>query len=103
MEEKNQISDFEIKFESCHPVFEGHFPGTPIVPGVIILENIFRFLEENIINEIIINELEQVKFRAPLLPNQKLRLKFTVLSPNRIKFLGNVQENIVVSGSLLIK
>jgi len=103
MKEKNKISDLEIKFQSDHPVFEGHFPGTPIVPGVVILENIFRFLEENICNEIIIDKLEQVKFRTPLLPNQKLKVSFSVLSPNRIKFLGNVQENMVVSGSLLIK
>lgn len=29
---------FEITVESDHPAFAGHFPGTPIVPGVLLLD-----------------------------------------------------------------
>lgn len=38
----------EIKLNSRHPIFEGHFPGNPILPGVCTVQIIRELLELSI-------------------------------------------------------
>lgn len=102
-ENKFHIPDLELQFGPDHPAFDGHFPNAPIVPGVVILDNIFRFFEENVQRGISIDGLESAKFRSPLLPNQMLRLRFSLLSLKRVQFLGKVQDTTVVSGVFLLQ
>jgi predicted LPLAT superfamily acyltransferase len=48
-----------------HPALDGHFPGNPVVPGVIVLEQVQRALEERI-GALRLTGLPQVKFLSPL-------------------------------------
>lgn len=102
-EKQFHYPDIELQFEPDHPAFDGHFPGAPIVPGVVILDHIISSLEENSPRNSPIDGLEFVKFRTPLLPDQILKLQFSFLSLHRIQFQGNVQGTTVISGVLLLK
>ena len=51
-----------------HPAFAGHFPGAPIVPGVVLLDTALQAIAvaENLpLNQY---ELSSVKFLSPLSP-----------------------------------
>lgn len=54
-----------------HPSLPGHFPGHPVVPGVVVLEHVLEALAAQ--GEPLAAPLRwpQVKFVAPLLPGQQ--------------------------------
>ncbi|MDZ4675704.1 MAG: UDP-3-O-acyl-N-acetylglucosamine deacetylase [Gemmatimonadota bacterium] len=65
------------------PFFQGHFPGHPIMPGVLIVETMaqvggFLLLEavEDVANKVVyFMSLDKVKFRRPVVPGDQLRLE----------------------------
>lgn len=58
-----------------HPSLPGHFPGRPLVPGVVLLERVLEAIEaEN--TAFCALRLPQVKFLQPLLPGEEARVAF---------------------------
>jgi 3-hydroxyacyl-[acyl-carrier-protein] dehydratase len=62
-----------MRFESCvpasHPALPGHFPGTPIVPGVVLLSELEHEISARLNAEVV--EWLHVKFLSPLTPGQR--------------------------------
>lgn len=66
------------------PFFQGHFPGLPVMPGVLIVEAmaqaggllVLTGLEQNIIDSSIFlfTGIESVRFRRPVIPGDRLDL-----------------------------
>lgn len=70
------------------PFFNGHFPGHPVMPGVLIVEALAQaaallaYKSENIDPEKKVAYLmaaDQVKFRKPVVPGDKLTLQIEVV------------------------
>jgi beta-hydroxyacyl-ACP dehydratase FabZ len=82
------------------PFFQGHFPGKPVMPGVLILEAmaqvgavwIFRNLESVESKLAYFVSMDNVKFRNPVLPGDVLRIEAEVL-----RFNGRVGKMYVKS------
>ena len=53
-----------------HPALPGHFPGRPIVPGVVLLEAVLDAASGLLGREPPVAELSHAKFLAPLLPGE---------------------------------
>lgn len=88
------------------PVFEGHFPGHPIYPGVMILEGmaqaggILALKSNGLSNEelkskvIYFMSIDRAKFRNPVKPGDRLEYKIEVM-----KLRGNL---IVLDGKAFV-
>jgi 3-hydroxyacyl-[acyl-carrier-protein] dehydratase len=69
------------------PFFQGHFPGQPIMPGVLIVEAMaqvagvlaFRSGMEGNGKVVYFMSIEKAKFRRPVVPGDQLRLEIKVL------------------------
>lgn len=69
------------------PFFQGHFPGAPVVPGVIIIEAmaqagavlLFREVPDRENKLLYFTSIDEAKFRRPVGPGDQLRIEVTVL------------------------
>lgn len=82
-----------------HPCLPGHFPGQPIVPGVVLLDRVIEALEAGG-EKFPPLRLPQVKFLKPLLPGQLARVELQGESP-RWRFRVLRDEELLASGELV--
>jgi len=111
------ISIHALKNVSCNePFFQGHFPGRPIMPGVLICEALAQagalllFLSQPELQNhlFLFAGIEKVRFRAPVVPGDQLHLhctdiksKFNVWKMNAVaKVDGAVVAQAAISAAL---
>jgi 3-hydroxyacyl-[acyl-carrier-protein] dehydratase len=95
------------------PYFMGHFPSTPIMPGVMIIEAIaqaagilcLNSLETKTCSKIYLMALDKIKFRRPVVPGDQIRIEVEVLHIHRFgwKFKGKafVEDHVAAEGEFL--
>jgi beta-hydroxyacyl-ACP dehydratase FabZ len=95
------------------PFFQGHFPGNPIMPGVLIIEAMAQAgavlfsseLEEKHDNLFYFMGMDKVKFRKIVVPGDQLILEVKVIRQRSkaVKMAGtaNVNQKIVAEAEIL--
>ena len=81
-----------------HPSLPGHFPGRPLVPGVVVLDHVLAAIEDAH-GPLGALRLPQVKFASPLLPGQAARIELEGAAP-RWRFRVLRGEVLVASGEV---
>lgn len=64
-----------LRIDANHPSLPGHFPGQPIVPGVVLLDCVLQEAEQWLQRPLCVLALPNVKFTAPLLPDEPAQLQ----------------------------
>jgi 3-hydroxyacyl-[acyl-carrier-protein] dehydratase len=64
-----------------HPSLPGHFPGRPLVPGVVVLERVVEAIEATH-GPLRPLRLPQVKFLQPLLPGERACIELARIEPD---------------------
>lgn len=51
-----------------HPIFQGHFPGRPVTPGMVMVQLAQQLLSEGLSQEVHLRTARTIKFLSPLEP-----------------------------------
>ena len=106
--ERGKKGEASRVFKDDEFFFQGHFPGNPIVPGVIIVEALAQTagiivsesLTEYDKKSVLFMSVNKAKFRKPVVPNDKIIFEVNYINnvKNVYKFFGIAsKENIKVS------
>ncbi|HEY6808022.1 MAG TPA: UDP-3-O-acyl-N-acetylglucosamine deacetylase [Gemmatimonadales bacterium] len=97
------------------PFFQGHFPGHPIMPGVLIIEAMAQvggmllmghFESQNVEDKVVyFMSLDNVKFRRPVLPGDQIRFELEMLQFRgrtcKMKGVGYVDGQVVAEAEMM--
>jgi beta-hydroxyacyl-ACP dehydratase FabZ len=95
------------------PFFQGHFPGAPVMPGVLIVEAMAQcgailFLRDIADREqklFLFGGVDKARFRRPVVPGDQLRLECELVQKrgNSVKIRGTatVDGNVVAEAEML--
>ncbi|RFU45671.1 AMP-binding protein [Paraburkholderia sp. DHOC27] len=83
-----------------HPALPGHFPGQPIVPGVVLLDHAITMIGAALGRSLDPCRLTSAKFLHPAAPDQPLTLSFEVAASGAIRFTISAAGRTVASGVL---
>lgn len=83
-----------------HPAFAGHFPGRPIVPGVVLLDQAILFAEALLGRKVERWQIGNAKFLSPAGPGETLVFSLQPTPRGAISFTVQAGARDVASGSL---
>ena len=96
--------EFDICTPLTHPAIAGHFPGNPVVPGVLILDQVSTALFE--LSGMHVVRFEQVKFLSILPPDEAAHVTCEI-DNEHAKFQIFVQRHfqsvVIASGKMLMQ
>ena len=114
IEEKKRIVGLKIVTIN-EPFFQGHFPGHPIMPGVLIIEAMAQVggillmgqIEGYESKVVYFMSLDNVKFRRPVLPGDQLRCELEMVQNRgrtcRMKGMAYVDGQVVAEAEMMAR
>ncbi|WP_143307883.1 hotdog family protein [Chitinophaga vietnamensis] len=69
-QEPGQIN-VTIELNAAHPIFGGHFPDQPVVPGVCMMQTITEVLETAVQRKVLLQKASNMKFLNMIDPRQQ--------------------------------
>lgn len=83
-----------LRVETGHPAFPGHFPGHPLVPGVVLLEQVAQALHAWRGQRLV--RVLETKFMAPLLPDELATVRLTEMVTGGAKVRFEIRRGEVM-------
>jgi beta-hydroxyacyl-ACP dehydratase FabZ len=94
------------------PFFQGHFPGAPVMPGVLIVEAMAQVAAVMVLKEIANREqklvyfsgIDRARFRQPVIPGDQIRIVVEVIKMRprhgKLKAEAYVKERLVAEAEI---
>ncbi len=90
-----ETTGFEVKatliINAAHKIFEGHFPGQPVVPGVCMMQMVKEITEQVVEKKLNLLKASEMKFLAIINPQENNIIQTT------LKYAPEENGQIVVS------
>ncbi len=103
---QDEKSNWKVKSVCCFPLtfpaFGGHFPGIPILPGIVQLSSV-RYIAEQALEKILIpSNYNKIKFRAMIKPDQEVNINLEISAKDNQyhgKFkIRDTDNDVIASG-----
>jgi 3-hydroxymyristoyl/3-hydroxydecanoyl-(acyl carrier protein) dehydratase len=90
-----QVWTTTLSIPAAHPALPGHFPGNPVVPGVVLLDRVAAALEDA--GQGGLRRIATVKFLAPLRADCEVGLRLQV-DDRRVRFAMDSEGRTILRG-----
>jgi 3-hydroxyacyl-[acyl-carrier-protein] dehydratase len=87
-----------LRLSADHASAVGHFPGDPIVPGAVLLDEILAAIERAGGERAAGWVVKSVKFLQPIRPGAELEMEFAPVPGGDIRFRCRIGASEVVTG-----
>src|SRR4051812_17832916 len=84
-----------------HPAYAGHFPGMPVLPGVVLLDALLHALEEAGKGSCAQWEISSAKFQSAVRPGEVLSFQHETLANGAVRFAIRTGDRAVASGTVV--
>ncbi len=89
-----------VSIRHDHPSLVGHFPGHPVVPGVVLLDEVLSIVREASGAAQSVTGLPLVKFSSPLRPGEVVTIHVDLDGATEAAFSCRVETRLVASGTV---
>jgi 3-hydroxymyristoyl/3-hydroxydecanoyl-(acyl carrier protein) dehydratase len=89
-----------IGIAADHPAFAGHFPGMPILPGAVLLDEALRIIETDLGIDITQWQLTAAKFMQSVRPGDVLTVEHGGAADGAVRFAVRVADRAALAGTL---
>lgn len=96
------VQEFSFSIASTHPSLAGHFPGNPLVPGVLVLDEVVSGVARTLGADLQVRGIPQVKFVASLRPEQTARVRIEHTSASQLRFAVHHENALIAQGVLTL-
>ncbi len=86
-----------------HPAFAGHFPGTPILPGVVLLDVAMHAITTETGIGLDTCEISAVKFLSPVHPGERLEIRHSSAAGGAIRFDIVAGMRKIAGGNIVLR
>jgi 3-hydroxymyristoyl/3-hydroxydecanoyl-(acyl carrier protein) dehydratase len=83
-----------------HPAFPGHFPGHPVVPGVVLLDQALHGICQAYGWPEVPCHVTACKFLSKVQPGERLRIAYQRQANGSVRFDINGEGRVVATGKL---
>ena len=91
-----------LKIGTDHPAFAGHFPGMPILPGAVLLDEALRAIELKLALDLTQWQIASAKFLEIVRPGDALTIEHTSLANGAIGFTVLVADRAGLARPALV-
>ena len=78
-----------------HLIYKAHFPGSPITPGVCVIQAAGELLEQKLGHKLFLKTVKNVKFLSVIIPEEGKKIRYSF--SNIIEDGSGVKAQVVVS------
>jgi len=94
-------SETTLHIPADHPAFAGHFPGAPIVPGVVLLDAVVHAMQQ-LMGRAGACEIGAAKFLSPVGPGETLTIALDMTPTGGARFEITSEGRKVATGTLAL-
>ena len=78
-----------------HPIYKAHFPGSPITPGVCVIQAAGELLANKLCRKLYLQSIKNVKFLMVIIPEEGKKIKYSF--SNIVEDENGVKTQVVLS------
>ena len=90
----------ETYFPPDHPAAQGHFPGNPVIPGAVLLNEVLQAVEAQLNVDLSACNVRFAKFFAPVRPGDRIAIEFSRNESGAIRFACTRGDSTVLNGEV---
>jgi 3-hydroxymyristoyl/3-hydroxydecanoyl-(acyl carrier protein) dehydratase len=91
-----------LAIDADHPAYAGHFPGRPVLPGVVLLDAALTAIGDTTGQPLHARALASAKFLSPVTPGETLILEHRATPSGAIEFTISANARVVARGTVAL-
>lgn len=92
------MTELQFRFPANHPCGAGHFPGNPIIPGALLLDEALACIAADLELQNAVWQIKSAKFPQSVRPGDLVLISYALTPGGEIRFECVVSGNKVLSG-----